>query len=229
MASAGGLVNQVSVIGVPGEDIGAASDAGIVHELDGGLDAALSRPSTRTAPECPMRTRMATVSGPPVGFNGGSCAGAYYFPGLMIGAPGEDLAGRADAGAVTMFEPENPSDVGTLIRQGAGGVPDALEAGDRFGASISNARGSVEVAIGVPGENVGAIADAGLVTLAHIGCDPDSTEFERDVVVLGARAMTQNTTGVHDTAEAGDQFGARLATGRYRPAGGRRSRGGYRP
>ena len=209
LAETGGNSNQVSVVGVPGEDIGGVSDAGMVHELDGGLATHFTT-LHQNSPRVPDSNESGDRFGAAVGFAPGPCAGAFFFAALMIGAPGENLGGANDAGAVTMLEPENSADIGNLIREGSGGIPDQLEAGDRFGASIATV--GVEVAIGAPGEDVGAASDGGAVVLAHIGCGPGDPFEERDVVVLHGRLFTENSAGVPDSAEDGDQFGGRVAS-----------------
>jgi hypothetical protein len=211
LAETGGLPNQVSVVGVPGEDIGGVTDAGMVHELDGGL-ATHFVTLHQNSPRVPDSNEAGDRFGAAVGFAPGPCAGAMFFAALMIGAPGENIGGASDAGTVTMLEPENSADVGNLIRQGAGGIPDQLEAGDRFGSSITTV--GVETAVGAPGEDVGTASDGGAVVLAHIGCGPGEPFEERDVVVLHGRLFTENSSGVPDAAEDGDQFGGRLAAAR---------------
>ncbi len=62
---------------------------------------------------------------------------------LYVGAPGADVGGKADAGEVFRYTIVKDADrkVKATFRerrhQGAGGVPDAAEAGDRFGAVLA--------------------------------------------------------------------------------------------
>lgn len=109
---------------------------------------------------------------------------------LWVGAPGEDLGRATDAGVVTKFpiKPVRPSQ-SVQLRQGAGGVPGAPERGDRFGAALAGG-GTV---IGAPGEDVGSIVNAGLVTWKL------------------TTALSQNSPGVPGTAERGDRLGAAVA------------------
>ena len=101
--------------------------------------------------------------------------------------PDEDLAGATNAGVATRF-PINPltSKGRVQYRQGAWGVPGKPERGDRFGATLGNG-GSV---IGVPGENIGRVVDAGIV------------------VWKLKKSISQNTRGVPGRVGRGDRFGA---------------------
>jgi hypothetical protein len=93
--------------------------------------------------------------------------------------------------------------------QGAGGVGNADETGDLFGAALAagdiNKDGRADLVVGVPGESVGAVATAGIVQVLF-----GSTG---GVVTTGNQAFTQNSAGVPDTAEANDKFGTALAVG----------------
>ena len=91
-------------------------------------------------------------------------------PILMIGVPHEDVGTKVDAGAVALKMAEGPLSIVTQDSPGAGGV---AEAGDRYGTSIDiydafteDADDVVGVAIGVPGEDIGTMADAGAVAFA---------------------------------------------------------------
>jgi Tol biopolymer transport system component len=134
---------------------------------------------------------------------------------LWVGAPGRDVAGHRDAGAVEHYhlsatsDPKQPVRVTHLetLTQDSPGMPGAAEAGDALGAVLAAAdhpRHSRLVA-GVPGEDLGRARDAGVVTVAHL--DPHTGRREGRAVVL-----TQNTAGVAGVAEAGDRFGAAVAT-----------------
>ncbi len=193
------------VVGVPGEDIGGVADAGMVHEFDGAVenhDFVLHQNSARV----PDSNEAGDRFGSAIGF-AHSCFSPMFFPAVVVGAPGEDLLGRADVGAVTVLEVENPFDVGNQLRQGAAGIPGAAEVGDRFGAAMTTLE--AEVAIGVPGQRVGTAGGAGSVTLVGFRCEGPA--FEGDIVVETARQFTQNSAGVPDTAEAGDGLGSRVS------------------
>jgi hypothetical protein len=101
--------------------------------------------------------------------------------------------------------------------QNSSDVLDTIHAGDAFGSALAagdfNGDGLKDLAIGVPGEDVigptkgSRIADAGAVHViyyAAIGTGLSATAGP------GNQFFTQNTTGVLDTAEAGDRFGSVL-------------------
>ncbi|MVO87738.1 hypothetical protein GPA10_24005 [Streptomyces sp. p1417] len=87
------------------------------------------------------------------------------------------------------------------------GVPGAEEEGDSFGASLAvgdvDGDGYADIAVGVPGEDVGSVIDAGSVVLVR--------GSRSGVTGTGAQAFHQNTAGVPGVAERGDEFGAATA------------------
>ncbi|WP_030559104.1 FG-GAP-like repeat-containing protein [Streptomyces aureocirculatus] len=87
------------------------------------------------------------------------------------------------------------------------GVPGAEEEGDAFGSSLAvgdvTGDGHADIAVGVPGEDVGSVADAGSVVLVRGSA--------AGVTGTGAQAFHQNTAGVPGVAERGDEFGAATA------------------
>jgi len=92
------------------------------------------------------------------------------FDDLAVGVPGEDIGAVVDAGTVVTVYGGDSQAPGTF-RQGAGGVAGAAERGDRFGAALAIGRFNddpySDVAVGVPGEDVGTAADAGAVNLVE--------------------------------------------------------------
>ncbi|MFI1677864.1 FG-GAP and VCBS repeat-containing protein [Streptomyces sp. NPDC020607] len=89
------------------------------------------------------------------------------------------------------------------ITQDTAGVPGASEKGDQFGGRLgtgdANGDGYPDLAVGVPGEAIGAKAKAGAVVLLKGG--------EDGLTGKGAQAFHQDTTGVPGVAESGDVFG----------------------
>ncbi|MGY0020958.1 FG-GAP repeat protein [Streptomyces sp. YJ-C3] len=95
------------------------------------------------------------------------------------------------------------------ITQSSPEVGGAAEEGDDFGAALAagdlNGDSRPELVVGVPGEDVGTVKDAGgYVTL-------NGTEQG----LYGGLARSQSTTNMPGTAEAGDRFGAQVAVGDY--------------
>ncbi|MFE7277394.1 VCBS repeat-containing protein [Streptomyces sp. NPDC057623] len=104
------------------------------------------------------------------------------------------------AGVSTTREP-------VWINQDTAGVPGTGERGDGMGTGLSigdtNGDGYLDVATGLPGEDLGGITDAGAVLVLRGGANR--------LTASGVKAFTQNTSGVPGTAEKGDRFGAETA------------------
>ncbi|GGY11898.1 FG-GAP-like repeat-containing protein [Streptomyces djakartensis] len=93
------------------------------------------------------------------------------------------------------------------INQDTTSVPGTGELGDGMGSSLSigdtNGDGYLDVATGLPGEDLDGITDAGSVLVLRGGAN--------GLTGTGAKSFSQNTGGVPGSAEKGDRFGARTA------------------
>ncbi|MFJ7073260.1 FG-GAP-like repeat-containing protein [Streptomyces sp. NPDC098781] len=93
------------------------------------------------------------------------------------------------------------------INQDTAGVPGAAELGDGMGSGVSVADtdgdGYLDVATGLPGEDLDGITDAGSVLVLRGSAN--------GLTGTGSKAFSQNTSGVPGTAEKGDRFGAENA------------------
>jgi hypothetical protein len=185
-------------IGVPGEDLGTQPDAGAVEVRYVDRAPQILYPAEyRTGDRFGASVVTAYV-------NADTCAD------LLVGAPGQDVAGLADAGAVHIYLGS-----GTGLRywrtlvQGSGGVPGEAQAGARFGEGLAVGGGQQRTAdpsvqrfyIGTPGLDVGSVTDAGGVvelTMTVAG----------DVVGIEGVQLTQDSRGVPEQAEVGDRWGA---------------------
>ncbi|MFJ6984223.1 MULTISPECIES: FG-GAP repeat protein [unclassified Streptomyces] len=193
------------VIGVPGEDGASGTDMGIAGYVYGpGYTAvSMSQDSLGVWEEEEPYDRF-----------GASIAATDRF--FAIGAPGETTGDVPFAGAVLGFRPSLNTD----------GIPEPLfgmgqnrtvtdditaEADDRYATSLALApyrpAGAATItdavlAVGVPGEDVGPLADAGAVQTYHIKADGSVTFLNW---------IDQNVDGVEGDAEAGDFFGQRVA------------------
>ncbi|MFG2501528.1 FG-GAP-like repeat-containing protein [Streptomyces sp. NPDC048441] len=97
------------------------------------------------------------------------------------------------------------------IDQDTAGVPGASEAaeingperGDQFGYSLSagdvTGDGYSDIVVGVPGENLGNVADTGAIVLLKGGAN--------GLTGTGAQAFNQDTAAVPGVSEKGDNFG----------------------
>ena len=193
------------VIGAPGEPVNRVASAGAVYIVYG---AALGLGAGRAA------VRLTAVS---LGLsNDGGRFGAALaaWPGLPSGQPqlavGEPLAtvdGKSGAGRLVSIKAPSLT-VDRVISQGHG-MPGAVEAGDRFGASLTTIWDDVVerlfLLVGSPYEDVGSVADAGAVTLI----EPARSSM-----------ITQNSPRVPGTAERGDHFGSVITAIDEQPFGG---------
>jgi hypothetical protein len=131
---------------------------------------------------------------------------------LAVGVPGEDRTG-----AVQVFfgSARGVSDRDQLWFQKTTGAGDGSERGDGFGSSL--AAGNLgysskerDLAIGIPGEDVGSAADAGAVQILY-----GQPGKGLDVANVPSAFLHQDTAGAEDAAEAGDRFGWSLAVGDF--------------
>ena len=208
-----GQDTSVVVAGAPGEDVGAAANAGAVHIVN----------FSDTIPVQPRQVTQNT-SGIPDVAEAGDQFGSSLTLGvdlvrndesweLLVGAPVESVGSLASAGSVTVVTqiqgfPPTGTWQAARYTQDSPGVGGAAEAGDRFGESVAVGNrnifspGSIRrVAVGSPGEDVGSRNAAGAVNLFTA----DSAGLE------GLTALSQDTSGVGGASEAGDRFGASVA------------------
>lgn len=128
---------------------------------------------------------------------------------VVVGAPGEDLSGQADAGSVHVVFGSKAGLNGDVadVTLSQADIAGAVEAGDRFGATVAAGsnlgQDNSVVAAGAPGEDVGAVASAGVVNLVQFS----------DSIPVTPRQIGQNSSGVPGSAEASDRFGAAVVFG----------------
>ncbi len=123
---------------------------------------------------------------------------------LWVGAPDDAPGAVARAGSVAHFAVASAGERPALVEklnQDSLGVPGSAEVDDRFGAVL--AAHPSGVLVGVPGEDVGSIRDAGSV----IALDLRDATPGFDV----AKSWTQASAEVAGQPETSDRFGAALA------------------
>jgi hypothetical protein len=140
---------------------------------------------------------------------------------LAVGVPLEDVGGLVNAGEVTIYIGRGSD--GLLPRTGhthlnqdsatdSAALADVAEAGDQFGASLAAADfdgdGNVDLAIGVPAEDIGGVANAGAVHVLR-------GLYMSGLTLTGAKLFHQNTNNVLDASEADDFFASSLTAGDY--------------
>ena len=129
---------------------------------------------------------------------------------LAIGVPQDYADSVANAGAVNVLYGSDSglSAAGNQFwHQGNSSIEGAAEEGDRFGFALAigdlDGDGYDDLAIGVPGEDVGSIADAGAVNILY--------GTATGLLTTGNQIWDQDSSGVEGVAEAGDEFGRALA------------------
>lgn len=184
----GSALTRVSVECLPSDDLLAVGspgdDGGAVHVLEADLrqpQVFAPRERNRT-----FRQGSGVVGGSSeAGDRFGAALGAGDFAGdfaddLVVGAPGEDFADAARAGAATVIDlvgtPSEDGDYrchwaavrGTRLRQGALGVRGTPRPGARFGAAVQamdvNGDGHPDVVAGAPGDDDAATNAGALLT-----------------------------------------------------------------
>ena len=149
-------------IGVPGEDLRAAPDAGAVIVVYGSADGYTSGRSQI------FHARSRGVKGPAsAGDEFGYAVAAVDFDGdgfddLAIGAPGKDLDEVNDAGVVHVLfgSQDGLSGAGAIAySQETKRVPGVSKSGDRFGSALDGA--DSWLLIGVPGDDAAGPVDSG--------------------------------------------------------------------
>ena len=136
------------------------------------------------------------------------------FDDLAIGTSGEDIGAAADAGAVNLLRGSAAglTAVGNQLgHQDTPGILETAESGDAFGSALAvgdfDADGFDDLAIGAPGESVGAASRAGLVNALY-GSASGLTAARNQV-------GHQDVAGVGGTASNGDRYGSALAVGDF--------------
>ena len=127
---------------------------------------------------------------------------------LAVSQYGEDVGTIVDAGAVTVMygSPTGLTTTGSQFwtENSPGVAGDGAEAHDEFGRNISagdfNGDGNWDLVVGIAGESVGTILDAGAAIVIY--------GSPTGLVAAGSQFWTENSPGiVSDGAEAHDGFG----------------------
>lgn len=132
------------------------------------------------------------------------------FADLAVGAPGESLGDLFWYGTVTLvYGAADGLDLARSLRvsQSTAGIPSAAEEDDLFGMTLASLRlgrtAAADLVIGVPGEDVGSIEDAGMVNVLYGAAGGLSGS--------GAQGWSQDSPGIRDAAETGDCLGSGIA------------------
>ena len=200
-------------IGVPFEDVEAIGVAGAVNVLYGspiGLTDDGAQFWTQDSTDIEDSSEANDVYG--------SALAAGDFDGdgrsdLAIGVPFEDVDGTADAGAVSVLHGSSSGLTATgdqFWHQDTSGILDTAEDADLFGWSLAaanfGASSQADLAVGVPGEDIGTVNGAGAVNVLY-GSSSGLTTPDQ--------FWHQDSAGVKGTAEDSDDFGWSLAAANF--------------
>lgn len=198
-------------IGIAGENIRAKEDAGtaaVVYGSGGGLS---ETEALRQGKTLKGKAEPGDMLGAAVATGDFDCDGKDD---LALGAPGEDLQGLADAGAVSVSfgGRKDVNNRAVLLYQGKWGLPGPLEAGDLTGSALAvgdfNADGCDDLAIGVPGEDITSLVNTGAVIVVY-GAE---TGFGSASI---SEPLLYQDGGLAGFTESSDFVGAALAAGDY--------------
>jgi FG-GAP repeat len=201
-------------VGVPDEDIGAASGAGAVNVLYG-TASGLSSAGNQFWNQDSQGIQDLSEDGD--SFGEALAAGDFDgdgFTDLAIGVPNEDLGAATTTGAVTVIY---GSASGLTLAgnqfwaQDSTGIADQSEIGDHFGQALAagdfDGDGFVDLAVGVPDEDLGSILDAGSVNVLFGSASGLS--------FVGNQFWNQSSPGIIESAQTSDNFGDALAAGDF--------------
>lgn len=133
---------------------------------------------------------------------------------LAIGVPKEDIGNIVDAGAVNViYGGLNglTAEGQWLWHQDSANIQGAAETKDGFGQSLAsgdfNADGFADLAIGVPGEDIGTITDAGMINVIY-GSASGLSSANNNI-------WHQDRSGIFEHSEPDDEMGWALTAGDF--------------
>ncbi len=137
---------------------------------------------------------------------------------LAIGAPGESISGNVGTGAVSVLYGARRlglTSTDDRFDQDSPGIKGVAESDDRFGWSVSagdfDGDGADDLAIGVPGEDIGSDVDTGAVGILY--GERGNRLTTRD------HRYDQDSPGIKGVGEVDDLFGWSLAAGDFNSDG----------
>ncbi|MDQ0909716.1 hypothetical protein QFZ22_005701 [Streptomyces canus] len=198
------------VVGTPGEDLGTATDGGMVdilHGAPGGLGTGTVKVTHFQQGEgAGSIAASSSESGDRMGHAlaaGETAAGEPY---VVIGVPGESLGTMTKAGMAFYLRGK----INASVHQDKTDVPGTAETNDGFGTSV--AADANHIAIGAPNEDIsGDAASGNLAVFSHT--------LHADGHPKPLFGLDQDLDTVSGGSEAGDEFGKSLSLTEYRPAG----------
>ncbi len=199
-------------IGAPGETVGSRSGAGAVDILYGsasGLSGTYAQHFTLSTAGVP--------GSPAAGDRLGTALAAASFDGtgsqdLAVGAPGRAIGGARDAGEVIVLKAESWGLAGSGSQHWSldtVGINGRAQAGDAFGSALAanawGADGRGDLAVGVPGADVGGHRNAGAINVIQGAAGGLSSDFDF--------RLHEDSTDIPGSASGGERFGSVLGVG----------------
>lgn len=187
-------------VGVPREDLGGTTDAGSVHRFQVTPTAVqqnlvLDQDSVGVPGAAEAGDRFGSSVESFLSFGCTSVTpGTSGRPVVAIGSPNEDVAGRSDAGMLSLYSGAS-NRCGPLVGGSAGDLAGATVTHGSRGRTGVDDEYSDTLVWGAPGEDVGAVRDAGVVQATR--------SPERQLVISAFSASSGATAGMRYGAVLG--------------------------
>lgn len=196
------------VIGIPGEDVGRVKNAGAIQVLYG-----YSNGLTNTDLALSRNSRGIKEKATAFDYFGRAVATGDFdydgFDDLAVGAPKAEVNGKKNAGMVHIIYGSNSGITrrDQVKHEDSSGIKGYAEKYDYFGSSLAasdlDGDGYSDLVIGIPGENVGSIKNAGSALLIYGG---EGGVGATDVL------WHHNLMDNEKNSEVGDYFGTTVNT-----------------
>ncbi len=206
--------NDDLAIGVPDEDVGPLIAAGSVNVLYGSNDGLMAEGDQTWHQDSDGIEGEAEEFDR---FSGSLAVGDFDgdgFADLVVGVPGEGLGSTELAGAINVIYGSSDGlteDGDRFLHQDQSGIKGEADAFDQFGWALATGDfdedGRADLAVGVPGEGLEGINNAGVVQVLYGSSSGLSGDDDQ--------RWNQNTSDVTGVAEDTDRFGSSLAAGDY--------------